>query len=806
VKNHYQTTGFQNVDTTYFTVGKQSFQYDGHGQLIQTTDALNSSSISQYDSIGRVTKAIGALHDTTINTYDGLFLTQIRDAKHQTYTFSPNALGWVDSTGDPAGAKNRYQYDANGNRTSWTNRRGQQIQFSYDSLNQPRSTTALGKTTNFFSDPRGRYQSVSDSESTDTLWFDAADRPSVAVTCRRLISGNPLTCIRDSSSYELRDLRNQLTISSGALWGSSQYTVGLHFDAFMRLDTLTNFADDKERFTYTSEGLVNTSVFMGLNNLTITMDYVWAHRSYQAQLSDSSLNAAIGWGYAYDDDGRINRAKHGQWSMPDSIRSFAYDSAGQLSAYGDTSYAYQTQQSNCTRSLAGDPCPSSDMVYTKSWVRSATYAYDSVLNRKDPAAPGGGLDPANRLRRYGLFRMDYDADGNLIVKRLLSGADTTHVLRCDSLFWNAMSMLDSLRTRDSLGTLTRVSFGYDGFGRRVRKSTVTGTARYLWDGNAMMMILDTLGNRVADYSYYPGTDKLQSVRRHDRGDTTFYYLRDNSGNVVALVERNSAGLALAKRYGYDPLGNSLGGYGVVADALQYAGRELDSETNLYYFRARYYDPSVGRFISEDPLGLSGGMNAYAYARNDPINHNDPTGLCSGGGRRKPIPKSAGLSASSGSCDFEDVVDAVDQWFMQNYGFGLADALAGTNGDCLFSGGGGWSCMAGGSFTSQVGTVYIYRRNSLSHFSRCRALTANFRTSGLMNGWQDAVTEAWKLTRDGIPTPQPQEDGGSLLVARYEGTVVISSLTQFEIRKYSTHGDVECTTNSPVMMTLDEELP
>ena len=69
--------------------------------------------------------------------------------------------------------------------------------------------------------------------------------------------------------------------------------------------------------------------------------------------------------------------------------------------------------------------------------------------------------------------------------------------------------------------------------------------------------------------------------------------------------------------------------GSTGNPLRFAARELDATTGLYYVRARWYDPAQGRFISEDPIGLAGGINNYAYAANDPVNLSDPTGLCVG---------------------------------------------------------------------------------------------------------------------------------------------------------------------------------
>jgi RHS repeat-associated protein len=77
---------------------------------------------------------------------------------------------------------------------------------------------------------------------------------------------------------------------------------------------------------------------------------------------------------------------------------------------------------------------------------------------------------------------------------------------------------------------------------------------------------------------------------------------------------------------YDAFGNSSGS---AYTRYTYTGREFDTDTGLYYYRARFYDPVVGRFISEDPIGFDGGLNWYGYVENDPIDFSDPTGLSKG---------------------------------------------------------------------------------------------------------------------------------------------------------------------------------
>jgi RHS repeat-associated protein len=103
-------------------------------------------------------------------------------------------------------------------------------------------------------------------------------------------------------------------------------------------------------------------------------------------------------------------------------------------------------------------------------------------------------------------------------------------------------------------------------------------------------------------------------------------------------------------YTYDAFGNDAppeppAPPSSVTNPFRYTGRELDSETGLYYYRARYYDAATGRFLSEDPTGLRSGVNFYAYTANDPINRTDPTGL-----KECDCTKASPLPASSPICD------------------------------------------------------------------------------------------------------------------------------------------------------------
>jgi len=123
----------------------------------------------------------------------------------------------------------------------------------------------------------------------------------------------------------------------------------------------------------------------------------------------------------------------------------------------------------------------------------------------------------------------------------------------------------------------------------------------------------------ARYTHGPGIDEPIAVTK---GASAFFYHQDGLGSVTDLTD--SAG-ATAKSYSYDAYGNILDSPGTVEQPYTYTGRELDSETGLYYYRARYYDAGTGRFLQKDPIGLRGGLNLYRYVRNNPSNYVDPTG-------------------------------------------------------------------------------------------------------------------------------------------------------------------------------------
>lgn len=237
-----------------------------------------------------------------------------------------------------------------------------------------------------------------------------------------------------------------------------------------------------------------------------------------------------------------------------------------------------------------------------------TYSYDPLGRR---AGVGGsfartGLPLAvnqtaynadNQLTTWGTANLFYDTNGNMI-------SDETH-----SYTWDARNRLQQI----DLGNTA--SFTYDPFGRRATKSILGTSTTFLYDGaNAVQEVIG--GTNTAN-SLSGGIDEVFQ-RTDSSGARSF--LADPLGSTLALTD--SAG-ALQTQYTFEPFGNTTATGAATTNSFAFTGRELDS-TGLYFFRARYYNSQLQRFISEDPA--QAGDNFYVYAGDDPINWNDPYGL------------------------------------------------------------------------------------------------------------------------------------------------------------------------------------
>ena len=541
---------------TYPDSTTTQFGYDYRGRRTSVTDQNNKTTNYAYDDADRLITVTDAANNVTTYGYDSESnLTSIQDASHNTTHFAYDAFGRVTQTTFPSGYVETYGYDNVGNLTSKIDRKNQLITYTYDQLNRvTRKSYPDTSQVNYTYDDDSRLTQVTDPTGTYHFTFDNMGRLTGTSTQYAFLTSRTFTT---SYSYDAASNRSGFTDPEG---GNTSYA----FDTLNRLQTLTppaavsggnfGFGYDvlSRRTSLTRPNAVNTSY--GYDNLSRLLSVTHAK-------SGTTLDGAT---YTVDNAGnRLTRTPQ---------------PSGAASTYGyDNIYELQS--------------------VTQNGSTKESYTYDPVGNRlSNVSGSGWSYNTSNELNSRPSYTYTYDYNGNTLTK--VVGSNTT------SYAWDFENRLTSVNLPGSGGT---VSFAYDPFGRRIKKVSSAGTSIYAYDGDNLIEETNSSGTAVARYSQGLNIDEPLAMLR---SGTTSYYQADGLGSLTSLS--NTSG-ALASTY--DSFGNLLASSGSIVNNFRYTGREFDTETSLYYYRARYYDPSTGRFLNEDPWHFDGGINFYTYAGN-----------------------------------------------------------------------------------------------------------------------------------------------------------------------------------------------
>jgi RHS repeat-associated protein len=238
-----------------------------------------------------------------------------------------------------------------------------------------------------------------------------------------------------------------------------------------------------------------------------------------------------------------------------------------------------------------------------SGAQAHTYTYDAAGNRINTDGIGYSPNVLNQYSQVGGINYGYDNNGSMTG----NGAQTYG--------YDNENRLNSV-TASGLNA----SYVYDGLGRRVSKTVGGVTTAFVYDGDRVIEERNSSGTAViATYVYGVGLDEVLSM---DRNSAKYYYLYDGLGSVVNLT--NASGQIL-ETYSYDPYGKPAAASSL-GNPYLFTGQRYDVETGLYYYKTRYYNSNIGRFLQRDVIGYLGGINLYVYVGNSPINRKDPYGL------------------------------------------------------------------------------------------------------------------------------------------------------------------------------------
>jgi RHS repeat-associated protein len=216
-----------------------------------------------------------------------------------------------------------------------------------------------------------------------------------------------------------------------------------------------------------------------------------------------------------------------------------------------------------------------------------------------------------------------------------SGAGFTNNM---GLTWNDQYQLTSIATNG----VTAEQNGFDVLGRRIWNWDGTTTNWFVYDGTHALAEVDGTGALRRAYTHGPGVDNWLAMTVYTGATVkTYFYITDHLGTVHAVTDLSGN---IVESYQFDAWGRVLGVFdgsgrpltqSAIGNKILWQGREYSWATGLYFFRARWYDPITGRWLSNDPIGISGGLNQYVFCGDNPVNKRDPMGLCGNSGPSSP---------------------------------------------------------------------------------------------------------------------------------------------------------------------------
>jgi RHS repeat-associated protein len=670
------------VETVWSDGSRVQFDYDEHDDVVGLTDARGMTTTFEYDADGQLVAAMDPASNVTAYAYDAAGRpTNVVDRAGGATAFEYDLAGRLTAATDATGMRAAFGRDKLGQITnltvgtsSWSivrNRSGfatevqtplaRRTSFGLDALQRvARITNALGETSAITHDARGRVTAVADPAGRVTQTaYDPRGLPAAIV----LPDSNAVAYAWNSIGRleELADLH-------GAAWDFTYTPMG-------RLQTITDPLFRATHYGYDARGLLASVAYPDGGTATFTRDANGAVVRLQYSggpdlpYSRDELGRVTNAGdvaLAYDPEGRILSA-----TATGTAFGATYDPAGRLAtaSYANgafaVTYAYSIGAAgNGTLTRVSDSLTGTQI----------DFAYDADLRLRTATLPNGEIitttwDDADRLTRlqsgaYVDVALTYDAservtDTDVVAPLTPSGHLATAIA---ALTYDAASQISSpgyahdARGRvtatpertfawDGASRLTSIvpsttnhqpsTLAYDGLGHLRTRAAGADTNRLFCNpaiaGAPIVAEQDAATSQMRRYYVWSPGGRLLYMIDAASGNVVYFYHFDPTGNTLALTDTNRAVVAA---YAYDPYGRILAQTGPVTQPFTFSGawgvRQDGDSGTLYQMRARWYDATLGRFLSPEPLwpllGTPKALNPYQYAGGDPIRFADPSGM------------------------------------------------------------------------------------------------------------------------------------------------------------------------------------